>query len=126
MTVASLKNPSKADSEKHLLSMAKDMGDALTAGGGVYSTYSNAKIGGAIVIENIKAASWTPTLAEEYKRILIERGWKENRSTHSLCRDGMLARIDTTPSTDSSNGSPQLVYGFAMSYSLRTRRICAP
>jgi hypothetical protein len=128
MIIAGVANPSKVDSESQLLSMKKDMDDALTAGGSVYSKYSNPKFGGALMIVNIEGASRTPGLADEYQRILLERGWKINDATteHSylLCKDGMLARINEIPSTDTSGGSPQWVYRFAMSYSLRTRRSC--
>jgi hypothetical protein len=116
------------DSEKYLTSMIKDMNDALMTGGIVYSTYSNAKIGGALLIKSIKAESWTPSLAEEYQRMLLIRGWKKKNSTpgrsNLLCKEGMLARIDEAPSLDGSRGPQQLVYGFAMSYNLRTRRDC--
>jgi hypothetical protein len=128
--VASLKNPSKADSETHLTFMIKDMDKALTAGGNVDSVYSNARFGGALLIKHVKAASWTPALPDEYQRILLMRGWKKRSGATepgiSLCKDGVLARIDVTPSTDASRGAPQLVFGFSMSYNLSTRKSCIP
>ncbi|MGY6161641.1 hypothetical protein [Paraburkholderia strydomiana] len=126
--VASVKNPSKADSEIHLIQMTTDMDSALTAGGVVDSVYSNAKFGGALLIKNIKAESWVPSLPETYEVLLLVRGWKRKDSTMKegilLCKNGMLARIDTTPSIDASHGTPRSVYGFAMSFSLRIQKEC--
>jgi hypothetical protein len=128
MVVASIKNPSKAQSEARLASMNADMDYALGAGGDVESIYSNAKFGGALLIKNIKAASWTPRLVGEYQTMLLNRSWvidvSETKKEIFLCKDGMLARIDSSPSTDASHGVPQLVYGFSMSYNANTLKRC--
>jgi hypothetical protein len=130
MVVASIKNPSKAQSEAHLAVMAVDMDYALAAGGDVDSSYSNAKFGGALLIKQIKAASWTSRLFIEYQKVLKERGWVISTSDTNkevlLCKNGMLARIDSVPSIDASHGVSRSVYGFSMSYSANTFRTCRP
>jgi hypothetical protein len=129
IVVANIKNPSKAKSEAHLAVMAADMEHALAVGGDVGSSYSNAKFGGALLIKNIKASSWTSRLFIEYQKVLEERGWVISTSDTNkealLCKNGMLARIDSIPSTDASHAS-QLVYGFSMSYNAKTLKTCRP
>ncbi|MDR5802254.1 hypothetical protein [Caballeronia sp. LZ001] len=128
MIVADIKNPSKGQSEDHLAVMAADMSHALVAGGDVNSVYSNAKSGGALLIKNITAESWTPELTVEYQKKLRESGWAtlESKKLREvlLCKNGMLARIDTKPSTDASHGIPRMIYGFSMSYSANSLRTC--
>jgi len=128
MVIANIKNPSKAKSEAHLAVMAADMDYALAAGGDVDSSYSNAKFGGALLIKHIKAASWTSRLFIEYQKALEEHGWVISTSNTNkevlLCKNGMLARIDSIPSTDASHGVSRFVYGFSMSYSANTLRTC--
>lgn len=128
MIIAGVIIPSKNESEEHLALMTLDMASALEAGGAIGSSYSNAKFGGAILIKNIKAATWSPNLLDSYQRILISRGWtrkiERTKERLLLCKNGILARIDLQPSTDASQGTSQLIYGFSMSYSASTLKAC--
>jgi hypothetical protein len=126
--IAMLKNPSKAESEEHLETMTRDMDAALKMGGVVDSTYSNAKIGGSLLIKNIDAHSWNPDMANAYKLELARRGWVQKSNdvnVITLCKDHMLARINVFSEKDSSRGLPRDVYAFAMIYDLRTARSCS-
>lgn len=121
------KNPSKSDSQKHLTVMIEDMDSILKMGGSVDSEYSNAKIGGALLIKNIKSESWSIDLAKAYRLDLMSRGWLEKSTNENfirLCKDGMLAKINLFPEKDSSLGFPHNIYGFSMVYDMKTIREC--
>lgn len=124
---AFLKNPSKKTSMEHLEIMSRDMDSALSVGGVVVSTYSNAKIGGSLLMKNISAISWSAGLAENYRRELERRGWVLKVSGGRaviMCKDGMIARIGGFSEKDSSRGFSREVYGFSMIYSHETVMEC--
>src|SRR5579864_8874472 len=98
-------NPSKEESEIHLNMMNQEMDAALQAGGTIYSRYSNAKYGGALLFVNLNASSWSRDLAERYRLVLLNRGWTQRTSKAgdlSLCKNGVRARISLVSEVDSS------------------------
>ncbi|WP_322048391.1 hypothetical protein [Paraburkholderia sp. J67] len=125
--IAMLNNPSKVESEEHLATMTRDMDAALKTGGVVDSTYSNAKIGGSLLIKDITAHSWNPEMAKAYQLELTKRGWVQRSNDGNvitLCKNHMLAKINTFPEKDSSRGLPRDVYAFSMIYDARTAKEC--
>lgn len=120
-------NPSKEDSKIHLSMMNQEMDAALQAGGAVYSRYSNAKYGGALLFVNVSASSWSRGLAERYRLVLLNRGWTQRTSKDgefSLCKNGVRARIVLASGVDSSHGGSREVYGLAMTYGGDTIKKC--
>ncbi|MFC0575061.1 hypothetical protein [Paraburkholderia solisilvae] len=100
---------------------------ALREGGVADSRNSNAKFGGALLYVNILKNSWNQELANKYKGALLARGWIEtnaegNRLT--LCKNKILATINSAPELDSSRGLPREVYGFSMKYGGDAARVC--
>ena len=125
--MAMLQSPSKLDSEAHLKVMVLDMDAALRMGGSVDSTYSNAKVGGALLSKNINANSWNPDVARSYQQELMRRGWvkkSDDGNTITFCKDNMLARVNLFSEKDNSLGLPHEIYGFAMIYDATTKRLC--
>ncbi|PMS13205.1 hypothetical protein C0Z17_05250 [Trinickia caryophylli] len=107
--------------------MVQEMDATLKRGGVVDSVYSNAKIGGALLIENINGNSWSRDLAEAYRQELMGRGWVERRSDEDsvvLCKGDMVAKIKLSPERDSSQGLPREVYGFSMVFNVMTMKVC--
>lgn len=120
-------NPSKKESEIHLNMMNQEMDIALRVGGVVYSRYSNAKYGGALLFVNVNANSWSRGLAEKYRLVLLSRGWVQRTDGKGgllFCKNGVRAKIGFASDVDSSRGQPRPVYGFSMTYSGETIKIC--
>jgi len=82
-------NPSKSDSKSHLNIMNEDMSFALKKGGDVYWREATYKYGGALLIVNLNAYSWSRSLAGSYRSDLLMRGWveiEEDDEKLSFCR----------------------------------------
>lgn len=122
-----LKNPTHQESSERLGEMMRDMKVALTSGGIVDSQYSNAKYGGAVLYVNIDANSWSPELANSYRRSLSGLGWRDLASdvaNVSLCKNGMLAKIGLNSGVDNSHGRSVNVYYVSMEYNGNTIKSC--